>query len=95
MISTGPIKQDAFFALWKALQQKDLEKARTTSIELRPIGSVELTTASVEEAIKRLRSVESDLFFDLDRQRIAELQKILEAWSHIPAPTINIVKCKS
>ena len=37
------IRQDTFFALWKALQQKDLEQARTISIDLRSIDRVDVT----------------------------------------------------
>lgn len=78
-VPTETVKQDTFFTLWKALQQNDLGQARTTSIELRSISRVEVTAASVEEALKRLRAVENTLIFDLDKQRVGELQKILEA----------------
>lgn len=78
-IPTGMVRQQEFSALWKKLQLHDLEQARTASIELRSMTRVELTEASVEASLQRLRIAERNLFFDLDQQRVGELQKILEA----------------
>lgn len=77
---TGKLRdQREFFALWKELQYRELEKTRTMSLEIRSIARVEITAAFVEESLRRVRAVEPDLYFELDRRRLGELQKILEA----------------
>ncbi|HPZ43825.1 MAG TPA: tetratricopeptide repeat protein [Bacillota bacterium] len=75
----NPIKQlDDFVRLWDELRRKNFDEVRSVSNELRFLKKVELTTASLENAIVRAKGLSHRLFFDLDLQRIIQLQKILE-----------------
>ncbi len=75
----GPIKQlDDFVRIWNELRRKSFDEVRTISNELRFLKKVELTTASLEGSIERIKKLEHSLFFDLDQQRIRQLQQILE-----------------
>ncbi|MBI1925421.1 tetratricopeptide repeat protein [Candidatus Poribacteria bacterium] len=67
-----------FVHLWDELRRKTSDERRNVSSELRFLNNFELTTAWLENGIKRIKSVEQRLFFDLDRQRIGHLQRILE-----------------
>ncbi|GCE12204.1 tetratricopeptide repeat protein [Tengunoibacter tsumagoiensis] len=79
VIPTENVSHQFFTDLWKDLQKKEQGRTRTTSIELRTTTRrLELTTASVQDSLGRLREMEADFFFELDRQRVNELQKILE-----------------
>lgn len=77
-VPSGKIKPNDFVSFWDQLQRRSAEEARTAMIELRFIGRVDLTTASVESSLGRLKEVERSALFDLDRQRVGQLQKILE-----------------
>ncbi|MEA3357057.1 MAG: ATP-binding protein, partial [Patescibacteria group bacterium] len=68
-----------FVSLWKKeLRRKTLDEIRTISNELRFLGTINLTTAWLENAIRRIEDIEPRLLFDLDQQRVRHLQKILE-----------------
>ena len=74
--SIGQLKD--FVQSWNALNRKRFEEIRTISGELRFLERVELTTAWLDNAIKRAKGIEHRLFSDLDRQRLRQLQRILE-----------------
>ncbi len=69
---------DDFVRLWNELRRKTFDEMRTVSSELQFLTNVEITTAWLENAIERVKSIGDRLFFDLDRQRTLHLQKILE-----------------
>lgn len=76
---SAPIKQlEDFVRLWNELRRKSFDEVRSVSSELRFLTKVELTTASIENAIERTKGLNHRLFFDLDQQRMAQFQKILE-----------------
>jgi tetratricopeptide (TPR) repeat protein len=75
------LRQEDFVRLWNELLRKRFDESRTISTELRFIAKVELTTSSVESSLRsigRIRDTGAHLLFDLDQQRIRQLQKILE-----------------
>ncbi|MCD4680438.1 MAG: tetratricopeptide repeat protein [Bacteroidales bacterium] len=72
------IKQDNFLQLWNELQKKTVSKMHTISSELKLLNNVEITTAGLENAIVRLKVIENQLIFNLDKERTMNLQKILE-----------------
>jgi tetratricopeptide (TPR) repeat protein len=75
----SPVKRLAdFVRLWNELQRKSFDDARFISNELRLLANVEFTTASLEGSIERVKRLISRLFFDLDQQRMTQLQEILE-----------------
>ena len=63
---------------WNKLVRKNADEVRTISSELGLIAKVKLTPASVENGLDRIRAIEHRIFFDLDQQRIGQLQRILE-----------------
>ena len=68
-----------FTHLWGQLRSTNFDQTRIISTDLRFLRSnFELTTASLEHNINLVSKIHSQLFFDLDRQRVSELQKILE-----------------
>ena len=79
-ISTpASVKQlDDFVHQWNELRRKTFDEMRAVSSEFQFLTNVELTTAWLENAIERVKDIVSRLFFDLDRQRTLQLQKILE-----------------
>ncbi|HWP47020.1 MAG TPA: tetratricopeptide repeat protein [Candidatus Limnocylindrales bacterium] len=78
-ISVGPVKKlDDFVKLWNELVRKKLDEQRSLLNELRALAQVELTAASLEHGIERVKAIAENLFFDLDRQRAIQIQKVLE-----------------
>lgn len=74
-----PIKQfDDFVQLWNELRRRKFDEWRAVSGEFRFLLRIELTTASLGAGIERLKAVNHQLFFDLDRERVRQLQTILE-----------------
>ena len=67
-----------FVSLWNELQRKTSNEKRSISSEIRFLNNFELTTASLENGIERIKRIEHCLFFDLDRQRLRHLHSILE-----------------
>lgn len=70
---------DDFVHLWNELRRKQFDKVRTISSELRFLANVELATAWLQNGIEQTKSIYRGLFFDLDQQRVQQLQRILEA----------------
>lgn len=76
---TKPVKElEQFVALWNELQRQQFEEARSISSELRFLANIEFTTAALEGSIERVKRLTGRLFFDLDQQRMTQLQKLLE-----------------
>ena len=67
-----------FIQLWNELRSKQFDKARTISNDLGFLNNFELTTAWLEDNISLAEDVRSNLLFELDQQRVGELQRILE-----------------
>ncbi len=78
-ILISPVKRlDDFVRLWNELIKKILDENRSISNEFRFLTKLELTTAALENSVERLKKLSSRLFFDLDQQRVREVQRILE-----------------
>lgn len=76
---TPPIKGlDNFVRLWNELRRKNFYEIRTVSAELKFLTNVEMTTAWLENNIEQVKHIRDRLFFDLDQQRVLQLQRILE-----------------
>jgi tetratricopeptide (TPR) repeat protein/AAA+ ATPase superfamily predicted ATPase len=74
-----PVKQfNDFVRLWNGLRRHRFDEWRAISNEFRFLSRVELTTASLEAGIERLKAVNHQLFFDLDQERSRRLQTVLE-----------------
>lgn len=71
-------REQNFIELWNSQIAKFTDRIRTVSIELKYLKNIELTTSWLEDAIKRLREIQSKLIFDLDQQRVRQIIKILE-----------------
>jgi tetratricopeptide (TPR) repeat protein len=73
--------QEEFTQLWNDLRRKRFEETRAISTELGLVSESDLTVASLESSIRtleRVKNIGERLLFDLDQQRIRQLQKILE-----------------
>ena len=78
-IDIRPIKRlDDFVRLWNELVRKKLDEHRFLLNEFHTLTQVELTTASLEHCIERIKKITGSLFFDLDQQRAIQIQRILE-----------------
>ena len=75
---SGVKSLDSFIRLWNDLQRKVFDDNHALSYEIQFIGKTELTTASLEGGIERVKGLINQLFFELDQQRALQLQKILE-----------------
>ena len=72
-----PLKRLAdFVQLWNDLQRKKTEEIRQVSSELRIMVNTEITTASLEDSIERIRDIPPKLFLELDQDRLRELENI-------------------
>lgn len=69
---------DDFVHLWNGLLRKHSDVFRLVTNELRFLVKVEFTTASLENAIEHAKALVDRLCFDLDQQRVMQLQRILE-----------------
>ncbi len=67
-----------FTQLWHELRRNQFSKARTISNDLRVLETFELSAAWLEDNIRRVENISTNLFFELDKQRVAELRKILD-----------------
>ena len=67
-----------FVRPWDELRNHKSNAARTTSDELRLLNNFDLTTSWLEDNIRFAEDIRSSLFFELDRQRVGELQRILK-----------------
>ena len=64
---------------WNELRNKKSNADRDTSDKLRLLNNFDLTTSWLEDNIRFAEDIRSSLSFELDRQRIGELQRILES----------------
>lgn len=69
---------DDFVKLWNEVVKRKSDEELVLRNEFRAFAHVELTTASLEHRISRVRTLQDKLFFELDRQRILFLQGLLE-----------------
>ncbi|EDN70547.1 conserved hypothetical protein [Beggiatoa sp. PS] len=69
---------DSFVTLWNNLRQKKTDEIGRIKRELRLLHNVQLTTAFLEDAIERAKKIIHRFFFDLEQQRVRQLQQILE-----------------
>ncbi len=77
-IPASTFSQDDFVSWWYQLWNTDFDKARTISTDLGFLNNFDLTTAWLEDNIRRAGDIQSKLFFELDQQRVEELLKILQ-----------------
>ena len=77
-IPASTFSQDDFVSWWDQLWNTDFDKARTISTDLGFLNNFDLTTAWLEDNIRRAGDIQSKLFFELDQQRVEELLKILQ-----------------
>ncbi len=69
---------NGFIELWNEVRRLKLDEWRAISSEFRFLTRIELTTASLENGIERLKAINHRLFFVLDQDRARQLQNILE-----------------
>ncbi len=69
---------DDFVELWNEVRRAKFNEWRAISSEFRFLTRIELTTASLEAGIERLKAMNHDLFLSLDQERSRQLQSILE-----------------
>ncbi len=74
----SPQKIDDFITLWNECQRKRSENARYVSNEIRFLINIEIYPASLENNIERVKTLTERIFFDLDRQRLIQIQSIME-----------------
>lgn len=78
-ISIGAVKRlGDFVTLWNDLVRKKLDENRSILNELRTLAQVELTIASLTHSVERMKAITEKLFFDLDQQRVIQIQRVLE-----------------
>ena len=67
-----------FAQLWNELRYKKFNTARALSNELRLLKNFDFSTTWLEDNIEIAENIRSKLFFELDQQRMGELQGILK-----------------
>ena len=67
-----------FVRSWNKLRHQKFDRIHNISNDLRLLDNFEFTTAWLEHSIKLIPNIHSKLLFDLDQQRVIELQRILE-----------------
>ncbi len=78
-ITVGAVKRlEDFVRLWTNLVRKKLDENRSLLNEFRTLAQVELTAASLAYVIERIKTITGKLLFDLDQQRVIQIQRILE-----------------
>ena len=68
--------QSDFIQSWNDLRHNQFGKARSISNGLRVLQTFELSAAWLEDNIKYINNIRTTLFFELDKQRVTELQRI-------------------
>lgn len=72
-----PLKRlEDFVHRWNELTRKTTEEIRQVSSELRFMIKTEITTASLESSIVRIKDISPKLFFELDQERLRQLESI-------------------
>ena len=66
-----------FIRPWNELQNEEFNRTRALSNELQLLDNFDLTTAWLEDSIRLVEDIRPRLFFELDQQRVGELQGIL------------------
>ena len=69
---------NVFTQLWNELRHVKFNDARILSNELQLLENFDFTTAWLEDSIQHVEDIRSRLFFELDQQRVGELQEILK-----------------
>ena len=77
-IPDSTVSLDDFGSLWGQLRNAENKKALTISTDLNSLNNFTFTTAWLEDSIQRTEKICLNLFFQLDQQRVRELQRILE-----------------
>ena len=77
-IPNSTVSLDDFVFLWSELRNQDFYKALTISTGLRFLNNFDFTTSWLEDSIQQAENIRLNLFFQLDQQRVRELQGILE-----------------
>ena len=67
-----------FVRPWNELRRAKFNMARSVSSELQLLENFNLTTAWLEDHLQLAEDIRSKLFFELDQQRVGELQEILK-----------------
>lgn len=67
-----------FVELWNELRRRKIIEIRDIKNELQFMTNIQLTTTWLENSIERLKNILHKPFFDLDQQRLSQLQNILE-----------------
>lgn len=67
-----------FVRPWNELRGEKFEMANSVSSELQLLENFDLTTAWLEDNIRHTEDIRSRLFFELDKRRVVEVQRILE-----------------
>lgn len=68
-----------FVRPWNELRNEKFNAARNASDKLRLLNNFDLTTSWLEDNIRFAADIRSSLFFELDQQRVGELQRVLES----------------
>ena len=69
---------DGFIELWNEVRRLKLDEWRAILGEFRFLARMELTTASLEDGVERLKVINHHLFWGLDQDRARQLQNMLE-----------------
>jgi cold shock CspA family protein/thioredoxin-like negative regulator of GroEL len=69
---------DEFARLWDVLRRRHFDDYRLITNEFRYLTRLEIVPSVIEDCISRIRSIGDLLFFELDRERSRELQRILD-----------------
>ena len=69
---------DDFVRPWDELCSAKSNMANSVSSELQLLENFDLTTAWLEDNIRHTEDIRSGLFFELDKQRVGEVKRILE-----------------
>jgi cold shock CspA family protein/Flp pilus assembly protein TadD len=69
---------DEFARLWDTLRRRRFDDYRVITNEFSYLMRIEIVPSAIENCISRIRSIGELLFFELDRERLRESQRILE-----------------
>lgn len=76
----GSVKDpDEFARLWDTLRRRHFDDYRVVISEFRYLMRIEIVPSTIENCINQLPPIGELLFFDLDRERVREVQRILES----------------
>lgn len=78
-VQSAPRQFDDYVRLWNELRRELLQRLRTVANDFQFLAEIELKTSSIEDAIERTKHLKEYLFYDIELERVIELQAILEA----------------